>query len=276
VETTLAPFAELARFERLDAAQRVALGAPLAELLGPDFRAQPALVGAAGMVAVEHVPSGIELVAIPGGTFEMGYTQRDDDEVRRCVDYGAAEVQRYLRNIVTASSPAHAVSVSPYLLSRAHLTPVQVAVLGGSRTDELSIDDAASFAKAMKVFRLPSEAELEHAGREGGALSFHNDGGRIWSATRAWPRESAWGIHLLNDAAWCADEWHDDYRGAPAHGVAWTTGGAPAVYRGCLMEPPRSDAELLFALAACRGRRLPDKPEDDWPVLVRVARSIFV
>src|SRR5947209_8472423 len=76
----LAPFADLAAFESLDAAKRLALAAPLAESLGKDFRPLPELVGSKGMVGVEHVPSGVELVAVPGGSFEMGFTDRDDEE----------------------------------------------------------------------------------------------------------------------------------------------------------------------------------------------------
>jgi formylglycine-generating enzyme required for sulfatase activity len=276
VATKLAALAELSRFESLDRASRLALGAALAESLGREFRPRPTLVGIKEMVAVEHVPSAIELVAIPGGTFEMGFTSRDDDEVRRCVDYESAEIQRWLRTIVTMCSPSHAVVVSPFLLSRAHLSSMQVAAVGGPRTDELSIDAAAAFVKSATDFRLPSEAELEFAAREGGSVSFVHDCGRVWSTTRAWPNESAWGIRALNDAAWTADEWHDDYENAPTTSAPWTSGGPPGVYRGCLMEPPRSDDELLFALAASRGARRRNAPGDEWPVLVRVARSIDV
>jgi hypothetical protein len=270
----LAPFAELSAFESLDAARRLALGAPLAESLGKDFRALPALVGTKGMIGVEHVPSGVELVAVPGGTFDMGFTERDDEAVKHCVDYDSGAVQAWLQKIEKMSSPAHAVVVSPFLLSRSHLRPPQVAAVGGPQTDVISIGAAATLATELEDFRLPSEAELEYVGREGGAASFLNDSGRVWSKTREWPDENAWGLSGLTFAAWAADEWHDTYKGAPATSAPWKAAGPPGVYRGCLMQAPSADEELIFALAACRGRML--KKKDDWPVGLRIARSMTV
>jgi formylglycine-generating enzyme required for sulfatase activity len=229
------------------------------------------------MVGVEHVPSGVELVAVPGGTFEMGFTERDDEEVKLCVDYKSGAVQKSLQRFEKMYSPVHTVTVSPFLLSRAHLKPPQVATVSGGllpRTDVLSIKNAAKFATDVKDFRLPSEAELEYAGREGGAVSFLNDSGRVWSKKQQWPNESAWGFAVMTFAAWAADEWHDNYKGAPATGDAWTSGGAPGVYRGCLMEAPNADEELLFALAACRGKMV--KGDEDWPIGLRIARSISI
>jgi formylglycine-generating enzyme required for sulfatase activity len=271
----LAPFAELSVFESLDAAKRLALAAPLAESLGKDFRPLPQLVGSKGMVGIEHVPSGVELVAVPGGRFDMGFTERDDEEVKRYVNYDSGEVQKWLQKIEKWSSPVHAVVVSPFLLSRSPLLPRQVAAVGGSHSDDISVKDAAALVKSLKDVRLPSEAELEYAGREGGAVSFLNDSGRIWPKTIEWPNESAWGFQAMNGAAWAEDEWHETYEGAPSTSAPWKAGGPPGVYRGCLLEPPRSDDELLFGLAACRGRMV-NREEDEWPVGLRVARSISI
>ncbi len=273
---SLAPFADLVVFEALDSKQRLAFGAPLAESLGKGFRAHASLVGSKGMVAVEHVPSGVLLVAVPGGSFEMGLTERDDEEVKACVDYDAGVIQSTLQRLELACSPVHRVTVSPFLLSAQHLFPPQVAaVRGPPATDILSPDAAAAFVRDVCDFRLPSEAELEYVGREGGSLSFLHDSGRVWSTAHRFPHEGGWGFRDLQFAAWAADEWHDDYDGAPSTTVAWTHGGAPRVYRGCLIEPPTSEAEVLFALAACRGR-VSEDDDDDWPIGLRVARSITI
>jgi formylglycine-generating enzyme required for sulfatase activity len=160
-------------------------------------------------------------------------------------------------------------------VTSAHLTPSQVGSICSAipRSDILSADAVATFVQTVKDFRLPSEAELEYAGREGGAVSFLHDGGRVWSKTRQFPHESAWGFAEMTFAAWAADEWHDDYEAAPEAAVSWTNGSGPSVYRGCLLDPPATEEELLFALAACRGRMI-NEDEDEWPIGLRVARSV--
>src|SRR5689334_3908377 len=97
MESKLAAFAELSSFESLDAAARLTLGAALAESLGTDFRPLPKLVGAKQMVGVEHAPSGVELLAIPGGKFDMGFSDRDFEEIKRCLDYESDEVSKWLQ-----------------------------------------------------------------------------------------------------------------------------------------------------------------------------------
>jgi formylglycine-generating enzyme required for sulfatase activity len=276
MESQLAPFAEISAFESLDAAARLTLSPLLAAALGREFRPMPKLVGTKQMVAVEHVPSGVELVAIPGGRFDMGFTERDLEEVERCIDCASEEVTKWLKIIVDMASPVHAVTVAPFLLSRATLRPAQVQAVGGPRTDDISVHFVEALTRQLKDFRLPSEAELEYVAREGGAVSFMCQPGQLWATARAWPDESAWGFADLFSAAWAADEWHPNYVGAPSTSAPWTTGGPPGVYRGCLMEVPRVDSEVIYALAAWRARMSKDKPEDDWPVGVRIARSIGV
>ena len=128
--------------------------------------------------------------------------------------------------------------------------------------------------KNASEFRLPSEAELEYSAREGGRLTFVNDGGRVWSKGRQWPEVSGWSLGGMSYAAWAVDEWHDDYVGAPATSTPWTAGGLPGVYRGGLMHPPETEEELLYGLAAYRGRMV--LPDDEWDVGLRVARSILL
>ncbi|HEY3818797.1 MAG TPA: hypothetical protein VGL81_16615 [Polyangiaceae bacterium] len=273
----LAPLADLSSFLALDPTQRLALAAPLAESLGTEFRALTALAGAGGMLAVEHIPSGVQLIAVPGGAFDMGLTEADKAEIRQCVDYDSGAIQSTLQRFEQTCSPVHRVAVSPFLLSVAHLKPDQVAKVstGLPRSDILEPHTAAAFMKQANVFRLPSEAELEWVGREGGAVAFLNDGGRVWSKTHQWPNANAWGFAVLSFAAWTADQWHDNYEGAPAAAVPWTDGGPPSVYRGTLMEAPNTEVELLFGLSASRGRMV-DQEEDEWPVGLRIARSISV
>lgn len=101
-------------------------------------------------------------------------------------------------------------------------------------------------------YRLPSEAEWEYAARAGTVSRYwwgdRRDCDKMlcthWNTINMPKRPvkagsypaNAFGLHEMsgNRAEWVADCWHDDYRGAPTDGGAWTQGGdcALRVLRG--------------------------------------------
>jgi formylglycine-generating enzyme required for sulfatase activity len=112
----------------------------------------------------------------------------------------------------------------------------------------VSWNDAQTYVKWLsartgQTYRLPSEAEWEYAARAGTQTRYAwgNDLGKNrancyscgsrWDAERTAPVGSfaanRWGLHDMhgNVWEWTMDCWHDTYRGAPADGSAWTTGG---------------------------------------------------
>jgi formylglycine-generating enzyme required for sulfatase activity len=117
----------------------------------------------------------------------------------------------------------------------------------------ISYDDALEFCRrateAMRrenliaddeVLRLPSEAEWEYAARAGttSRYSFGDDAEELgnygWFHGNAAgndppvgaKRPNAWKLYDVHGYLWewCADRWHDDYRGAPRDGSAWDEG----------------------------------------------------
>jgi formylglycine-generating enzyme required for sulfatase activity len=118
-----------------------------------------------------------------------------------------------------------------------------------------------------KAYRLPSEAEWEYACRAGttsrysfgDAITPHraNYGDSGLGRTRevgAYPA-NPWGLHDMhgNVWEWVEDDWHENYRGAPADGSAWKetkTGSGP---RLCVLRGGSWSGDSSGCRSACRG-----------------------
>lgn len=204
---------------------------------------------------------GIEMVAIPGGTFVMG---SPPDEAQRYED----------------ESPQHKVTVQPFFLGKYPITQAQwrfVAELpqvnreiesdpsyfkGDNRpVEQVSWYDAIEFCDRLsqytgRSYRLPSEAEWEYACRAGTTTPFHfgetittdvanycgvdeKSGNTLYKGyygagplgeyrqettpVGSFDVANAFGLYDLhgNVWQWCADHWHKNYEGAPTDGRAW-------------------------------------------------------
>jgi formylglycine-generating enzyme required for sulfatase activity len=183
-----------------------------------------------------------ELVLLPGGSFQMGSTQRSNEE------------------------PVHTVHVASFAMGKYPVTQGQWKKVMGSNpshfsyggdqcpVEKVSWDDAQAFIQKLNqqtghTYRLPSEAEWEYACRAGstGEWCFGDEHSLLvkyaWyegnSGSKTHPvgekKANAFGLHDMhgNVWEWCEDRWHNDYEGAPSDGRAWVDDGdSERVMRG--------------------------------------------
>jgi formylglycine-generating enzyme required for sulfatase activity len=193
----------------------------------------------------------IEMVAIPGGTFEMGLPENKQQRRK-------------------SESPQHKVTVQPFFISKYPITQAQwrfVAQLdqinrklkpdpsnfkgNNLPVEKVSWRDAVEFCDRLskytgRTYTLPSEAEWEYACRAGTTTPFHfgetitselanydanytyGDGSKGKFRNQTTPVGSfgvanAFGLYDMhgNVWEWCLDDWHDNYEGAPTDGSPW-------------------------------------------------------
>ncbi len=193
---------------------------------------------------------GIEMVSIPGGTFEMGSPEdeKGHDE---------------------SESPQHTVTVQPFFMGKYPVTQAQwrfVAQLtqiereletdpSNFQGENLPVEriswyDAKEFCERLSKFtgreyRLPSEAEWEYACRAGTTTPFYfgeTITGELanYNASAVFAEESegeyrqittevgqfqpnSFGLYDMhgNLWEWCLDSWHDNYEEAPFDNSPW-------------------------------------------------------
>ncbi|WP_416309583.1 SUMF1/EgtB/PvdO family nonheme iron enzyme [Spirulina sp. 06S082] len=193
----------------------------------------------------------VDMVAIPGGTFQMGSPKGEGSSRER---------------------PQHEVTVQPFFMAKYPITQAQWRAIA-SRKDlrcDRDLDDldpfyfkgdnrpvervswyqAVEFCKRLsklteQEYRLPSEAEWEYACRAGTTTPFscgetitselaNYDASRTYAGepTGQYREETtpvgqfppnAFGLYDMhgNVLEWCMDEWHENYNKAPTDGSAW-------------------------------------------------------
>ncbi len=197
----------------------------------------------------------LEMVSISGGKFLMG---TEKGEIERLV-------KKYNWDGFRREKPQHEVTVKPFFMGKYPITQAQwQAVMGNNPADfkdspqnpveNVSWHDAVEFCQRLsektgRKYRLPSEAEWEYACRAGTKRPFHfgeTITGELanYDASETYAGEAPgeyrekttpvgsfppnrFGLYDMhgNVWEWCADNWHENYEGAPTDGSAWTTGG---------------------------------------------------
>ncbi len=185
------------------------------------------------------------MTVIPPGTFSMGSATVD----------GEASEDEFPKHQVTISQP-FALGVYPMTFAEwvqfannteADYRPEHLAWDRGNHPiTDVSWNDAQAYVEWLSNtlgtrYRLPSEAEWEHACRAGADTPYwwgdelgHNlanccAGGSLWNGDQTSPvghfQPNPLGLHDVhgNVDEWVEDAWHDNYANAPTDGSAWVT-----------------------------------------------------
>jgi formylglycine-generating enzyme required for sulfatase activity len=235
----------------LSADERAGVANDLVAHLGGDWAVDE---GGGDGVGLRHLPTGLPFVAVPGGQFQMGIT---DEDLAAVATYGSVGAPTGLEQLIAYGRPVRTVRVLPFLFSR------DLVALDGSggaavrkRFDDAAVyDRAEAQAGAARFgFRLPSEAEFEWVGRDGGIHTFLYGALKPLDAEQIAARHaeseededydvfedyhpyrdavSRFGVDGLFCRQWLADDWHPTFDGAPDTSEPWVGGDPQGVRRG--------------------------------------------
>ncbi len=191
----------------------------------------------------------LDLVPIAAGSFDMGSDEYDTEKPIHRVTVPEFFMGKY------PVTQAQWKAVAQLKQKNRKLEADPSHFKGADRpVENVSWNDAVEFCDRLSEhtgnhYRLPSEAEWEYACCAGTTTPFHfgatidasiaNYDGRATygkgekgeyrrqtTPIGSFPA-NAWGLFDCHGNVWefCADNWHDNYKGAPTDGSAWTKGG---------------------------------------------------
>ena len=187
--------------------------------------------------------AGIEFVLIPPGSFMMGSTHGNADE--KPVHQVTISQAFYLGKYEVTQGQWQSVMGTTINQQRDKVVGAYIIVGEGDNYPLyfVSWEEAMSFTRRLNelndgyLYRLPTEAEWEYAGRAGTKGDYYadavNDIG--WSVENSGnqthavggKQPNAFGLYDMsgNVSEWCQDIYHKNYDGAPRNGSAWVSGG---------------------------------------------------
>lgn len=241
--------------------------------------------GAGSLPTFFHKQTGQRFVRVPRGAFVMGWQSAELRAAFEEVgfDPGIDFWTKAHRTSFELASPIRVVQVEPFLCGCSPLLGKTVDASGrkirwsthetaerriGHTAAAMTANDASEVL-AQYGWSLLSEAQWEYVARCGGVESWAVGKGR-WGVVADLQHDpsynpgedetergtNSWGIWGLSLGEWVADEWHENYKGAPSDARPWRANpGVPGTIRGggVLHSPWQDSGEAICCHAAYRG-----------------------
>ena len=175
----------------------------------------------------------LEMVAIPSGELMMGSNEQNNEQ------------------------PIHHVKIQSFYMSKYPITQAQYEAVMGKNTsrfkgnnrpvEQVTWHNAVEFCYRLsqqtgKTYQLPSESRWEYACRAGSTTKYHFGDNENQLGYYAWygsnsskqthpvgqKEPNQYGLYDMhgNVWEWCADDWHNNYEGAPTDGSVWYDGNS--------------------------------------------------
>ena len=213
-------------------------------------------VGTVFRDALKSDGEGPQMVVLPTGRFRMG---SPSDEADRNSNEGPVRTVTISQRIAMGRYEVTFADYDRFVSATGRARPGDEGWGRGRRpVINVSQEDAKAYATWLsaqtgKTYRLPSESEWEYAARAGTETAYswgneigvnranYDGSGSKWSNRKTSPvgsfEPNAFGLYDMhgNVWEWVEDCYHDNYKGAPTDGSAWTTncsGSHRAVVRG--------------------------------------------
>jgi formylglycine-generating enzyme required for sulfatase activity len=223
----------------------------------------------------------LAMVLIPGGTFLMGSPDNQHESPQHKVRVPPFFMSKY------AITQAQWQAVAALPQSEIFLNSEPSCFKGANRpVEQVSWYEVREFCarickKTKHNYRLPTEAEWEYACRAGTTTKFHfgdaiaNNLANYSKLNYAYQPPitytaqtavvgsfppNAFGLYDMhgNVWEWCADNWHENYHGAPQDGTIWTSGTNRAyrMLRGGSWGDSSNSCRSAYRLRLDAGNRL--------------------
>jgi formylglycine-generating enzyme required for sulfatase activity len=244
----------------------------------------------------------LEMVAIPAGEFIMGSPLEEPGRLDREGPQQRVTIPKfYLGKYPITQAQWRTIARLPQVEHGLDHDPSHFKN-DNRPVERVSWDDAVEFCARLsrladREYRLPSEAEWEYACRAGTTTPFHfgeiiipDLANYAWNQTYANTEitkqkdfegttpvgqlggANAFGLYDMhgNVWEWCADHWHDNYRGAPMDGSAWLSDKKDGKY---LLRGGSWDSPPQFCRSAVRNYFSQDDHYFDYGFRVRCSAA---